>query len=30
MHSSDPILGLMDRFTAALYAHDLHVLLERW
>ena len=27
MHTSDPILGLMDRFTAALNAHDLDAVL---
>jgi ketosteroid isomerase-like protein len=27
MHTPDPILGLMDRFTAAINAHDLDAVL---
>lgn len=27
MHAPDPILGLMDRFTAAINAHDLDAVL---
>ena len=27
MHTPDPVLGLMDRFTAAINAHDLDAVL---